>query len=672
MVEKLSMTTSKINKGNIEWVSNRFPNVVTEGKDDNGKLVRVVDFDALRQELSENIVEGPQERYSLDWPGKRQAMLTANTPITKTLRPSRQESVDFDKTRNLFIEGDNLDVLKLLQETYLGKVKMIYIDPPYNTGKDFIYKDNFTGDKQEYLEDSGQVGEGGSKLVANPESNGRYHSDWLSMMYPRLKLARNLLANDGVIFASIGDEESANLKRMLADIFGENNFVDTIAVELSTTSGPKTVNAQQGTIVKNVEFIHIFKRSDKFEEVRRRPLFDGIKTYDTHYNTWMNDDGSLSSLSAKLLSDDAVHSDIDLYGLKHGKGFSLKSIDKLMSISEATRTFINDNLEKIVRIDRAPISANGQSTEVGCWKAFKVDHRTYFLTSLSNGKLQALMPLSLNFRMSDDYKPSFGRTVIRGDLWKGFYQDMGNVAKEGGIAYSNGKKPVRLIEQLAKWCNVPSDGIVLDFFAGSGTTAHSILQINASDQMRRKYILVQLDEKPNVKSAEAKAGITSIADLTRKRIRRAGEKILEENPEQVGKLDVGFRALKIDDSNMHDVYYSPSDLAQTSLLDTVEHIKSDRSSEDLLFQVMLDWGVDLSLPIVRETIEDKMVFWVGEKDLAACFEMNVTENLVKTMASRKPLRAVFRDDGFSSDDMKINADQLFKQMTDGHTDMKVV
>ena len=672
MVDKLPLTSPNLTRENIDWVFNRFPNVVTEGKDDNGKLVRVVDFDALRQELSENIVEGSQERYSLDWPGKREAMLTANTPVTKTLRPLREESENFDKTRNLFIEGDNLDALKILQETYLGKVSMIYIDPPYNTGKDFIYKDNFTGDKQEYLENTGQVDEAGGKLVANPDTNGRYHSDWLSMMYPRLKLARNLLANDGVIFASIGDEESANLKRMLADIFGENNFVDTIAVELSTTSGPKTVNAQQGTIVKNVEFIHIFKRSDKFEEIRRKPLFDGIKTYDTHYNTWMNEDGSLSSLTEKLLSDEAVNTDIDLYGLGRGKGFSLKSIDKLMSISEATRTFINENLEKIVRIDRAPISANGQSTEVGYWKPFDVDHRTYYLTSLSNGKLQALMPLSLNFRMSDDYKPSFGRTVIRGDLWKGFYQDMGNVAKEGGIAYSNGKKPVRLIEQLTKWCNVPADGIVLDFFAGSGTTAHSVLQINASDQMRRKYILVQLDEKPNVKSAEAKAGVKSIADLTKERIRRAGKKILEENPDQVGKLDIGFRALKIDDSNMNDVYYSPSDLAQTNLLDTVEHIKSDRTSEDLLFQVMLDWGVDLSLPIVRETIENKTVFSVGENDLVACFEMNVTENLVKTMASKKPLRAVFRDDGFSSDDMKINADQLFKQMTDGHTDMKVV
>ncbi len=444
-IEKLDASTPDLTQQNIERLLELFPECRTEGSRED---VPMVDFDLLRQALSDYLVEGPAERYRLDWPGKRQALLTANTPIDKTLRPMREESVDFDTTRNLFIEGDNLDALKLLQETYLGKIKVIYIDPPYNTGSDFVYRDNFTQSQTDYESEGGFRDEDGGRLVANPDSNGRFHSNWLSMMYARLKLARDLLADDGVVFASIADDESANLKRIFDEIFGEKNFIDTIVVEMSTTSGPKTVNAQQGQIVKNAEFVYVYRKSPEFDSKSHTPLLDGIEKFDTHYTYFLNDDGTLGSLADKLLQDEEVGADIRNFGFANRGSFSVKELDKLLVVSEAAENYLTANLEKIARVDRPPVSASGQSTAAGTWKTFEADHRTYFLTTLSNETLQALMPLSLNYRMSDDYKPRFGRSVIRGDLWKGFHQDMGNVAKEGGLAFSNGKKPVRLIKQL--------------------------------------------------------------------------------------------------------------------------------------------------------------------------------------------------------------------------------
>jgi len=425
------MTSPNLTAANIEKIAELFPGVVTESIGSDRAPAKAINFDLLRQELSNHIVEGPQERYQLDWPGRREAAFAANAPVAKSLRPVREESVDFDTTKNVFIEGDNLDALKLLQESYLGKVKLIYIDPPYNTGKDLIYEDDFAETSSEYLERSGQVNASGAKLIANPESNGRFHSDWLSMIYPRLKLARNLLADDGVIFVSIDDGESANLKRLLDEVFGEQNFIDTIAVEMSTTSGPKTVNAQQGTIVKNVEFIHVYRRSGEFDREPHTPLLDGVDSYDIHYSVWLNEDGSLGALAEKMLADEKVSSEIHRYGFLERKKFSINNMDRLLAVSEATKSFIDANLDRIARSDRAPVSAEGRSTQVGRWEKFEVDHRTYFLTTLENGTLQSLMPLALNYRMSDDYKPRFGRTVIRGDLWKGFHQDMGKRGQGG-------------------------------------------------------------------------------------------------------------------------------------------------------------------------------------------------------------------------------------------------
>ncbi len=668
-MEKRPLHSTDRTARNVDRLAELFPHVVTEAADTDGNVRRAIDFDLLRQELSDHVVDGPQERYQLDWPGKRAAAFAANAPIAKTLRPMRDESVDFDTTRNLFIEGDNLDALKLIQESYLGKVKLIYIDPPYNTGKDFIYTDDFAETTTEYLVKSGQADVVGNRLVANPDAHGRFHSDWLSMMYPRLKLARNLLADNGVILVSIDDGESANMKRLLDEIFGADNFVDTIAVEMSTTSGPKTVNAQQGTIVKNVEFVHVYRRSLEFDRKPHTPLFDGVDGYDTHYSLWMNDDGSLSSVTEQMLAQDDVRSDIRLLGLGANGKFSVNNMDKLLALSEATRRFVNSNLDKIARVDRAPVSATGRSTPVGRWGRFEVEHRTYLLTTLANGTLQALIPLSLNYRMSDDYKPRFGRTVIRGDLWKGFHQDMGNVAKEGSTPYANGKKPVRLVKQLIRWANNSQDGIVMDFFAGSGTTAHAVMQANAEDGGNRRFILVQLDEEPDVKADPSGAAFKSIADITRARLRRAAETTSANSSS--APVDTGFRSLRIDSTNMSRVLLTPDQTEQHALPDLEPSVKNDRSTEDLLFQVLLDWGLDLSLPISTEQLAGRDVFDVADGAVLACFDPDVSLDLVREVAKRAPLRAVFLDASFASDDARINAEQIFREISPS-TDVKAI
>lgn len=663
MMEKRALHSPDLTARNVERIAELFPQVITESRDAEGNVTLAVDFDLLRQELSDHIVEGPQERYQLDWPGKRAAAFAANAPISKTLRPVREESVDFDNTKNLFIEGDNLEALKLLQESYLGKVKLIYIDPPYNTGGDLIYEDDFAESVAEYLGKSGQQSATGDRLVANPDSNGRYHSDWLDMMYPRLKLARNLLAEDGVIFVSIDDAESANLKALLDEVFGRQNYIDTIVLEMSTTSGPKTVNAQQGTIVKNAEFVHVYKRSAAFDLVRHTPLLDGIDDFDTHYSVWLNDDGTLGSVGEKLLADAKVGVDIRRLGLASKSGFSVNKMDDLLALSEAARDYVNANLSRIARVDRAPVSAKDRSTEVGRWEMFEADHRTYLLTTLQNGIIQALIPLALNYRMSDDYKPRFGRTVIRGDLWKGFYQDMGNVGKEGGLAFSNGKKPVRLIKQLMKWANNTEGGVVLDFFAGSGTTAHAVMEANAEDGGDRRFILIQLDETPDPKSEVAAAGFGTIAAYSRERLRRTASQVARRLNLESPSVDFGFRTMRVESTNMADVLVRPDATGQAELLGKVASVKPGRSGEDLLFQVVLDWGLDLAEPITVEEVGARRVLSLADDSLIACFDDEVTEEVVQVIAKRRPLRAVFLDAGFASDAARINAEQIFREIS---------
>ena len=629
------------------------PEAVTDGK---------VDVAKLRELLADDVADD-SERFGLFWPGKKRALRAAQAPTTATLKPDPANSKDWDTTQNVFIEGDNLEVLKILQRHYHNKVKLIYIDPPYNTGKDFVYPDNFTEGLETYLEWTRQVNEEGKKVSTNSETEGRYHSNWLNMMYPRLKLARNLLTDDGVIFISIDDNEVANLRRLCDEVFGEPNFIDTIAVELSTTSGPKTVNAQQGTIVKNTEFIHIYRKSAEFDSFPHTPLLDGVNSYDTHYSIWIHEDGTLGSLSEELLRDEAVGAEIRSYGFLDRNQFSIKNMDKLLSVSEEAKSFIEANLERIARIDRAPVSAEGRSTEVGHWEAFEENRRTYLLTSLESGNLQALMPLSLNYRMSDDYRPRFGRTVIRGDLWKGFHQDMGNVAKEGGIAFSNGKKPVRLIKQLIRWANNTKEGgLILDFFAGSSTTAHAAMELNAEDGDNRRFIMVQLPEPPSEKSDEGKlarkAGFATIADISRKRIDLAGEKI--------GKGDTGFRAYKLTDTHFAK-WRVTSDITPTQLeqhlLDLRDSADDDASQDDLLTELLLKLGLSLTETIATKTIAGLDVREVGDNRVLAYVDEQAKPTLeqLRALVDTAPTKLIVLEDAFHGDDqLKTNLAQYAK------------
>ncbi|MEO0751968.1 MAG: DNA methyltransferase, partial [Pseudomonadota bacterium] len=417
--------------------------------------------------------------------------------------------------------------------------------------------------------------------------------------------------------------------------------------------------------------VHIYRKSPEFDLIRHQPLYDSVASYDTHYSMWLYEDGDLGSLSTELLKDPKVAEDIERFHLSSRSSFSIKSMDKLLAVSEAAREFIAENLDRIASIDRPPVSAQGQDCEVGKWREFETEHRAYIITKLSNGKLKALLPLRLNYRQSDDYRSVFGRTVIRGDIWKGFYQDMGNVAGEGGIAFANGKKPVRLIKQLIKWANNADDGIVLDFFAGSGTTAEAVMKLNAEDARNRQFCLVQLDEKPAETNDSSNSEYETIAELSRARIKNAGPRVLEGECHANWNKDVGFRVLKIDSSNMADVFYTPDQTSQADLLSRVDNIKPDRTAEDLLFQVLLDWGVDLTLPIRRETVEGKTVFFVADTALMACFDDGISEDLVKELAGHAPMRIVFKDTGFADDQTKINVRQIFKAMSP-ETEVKAI
>jgi adenine-specific DNA-methyltransferase len=640
-MEKLKMHSTDFTQENIAKLAELFPNCVTESKNEDGTVKRAIDFDQLRQELATAIVDGPQERYQLNWPGKREALLTANAPIAKTLRPCREESVDFETTQNLFIEGDNLDALKLLQETYLNKVKLIYIDPPYNTGNDFIYEDDFAEDAGAYLERSNQKDETGNRLVANTEANGRFHSDWLSMMYSRLKLARNLLMDDGAIFISIDDNEIHNLRKMCDEVFGEDNFACIFVVKSNPRGSQSTVYC--ASVHENVL---CYVKDGLSHSGFTLPLSDEMVS---EYKL-TDENGSYRLLGLRLRGGSwrreqrpllhfpiYVNPQNGAVSLKKDSFFNIEILPVQPSTNEdGTWRWSRQKLE--VDIDQIIAKEVTRDGELA-WDIFQKD----YLTSI-DGEQRETKPKTIWDEKDVNYQN--GTTEVK-ELFEKNVFDF--------------PKPTYLLTKIIQMATKDND-VILDFFAGSSTTAHAVLQINAEEESERSFIMVQLPQECDEKSDAGKAGYQTIADVSKERIRRAGKKIQKDNAgkDGIAQLDIGFRVLKIDSSNMKDVYYSPDAVKQSDLLGLVNNIREDRTPEDLLFQVLLDWGVDLALPINQESIAGKQVFFVDGNALSACFETGINEEFVKALAARHPMRAVFRDAGFGSDSVKINIEQIFK------------
>ncbi|MFL1013256.1 site-specific DNA-methyltransferase [Flavisericum labens] len=615
--EKLDLASPDFVNENFEKLADLFPNCVTESAD--GKAI---DFDLLKQELSHKVVEGTKERYRLEWSGKREAIVTANLPTTKTLRPVREDSVDFDNTENLYIEGDNLEVLKLLQESYLGKIKMIYIDPPYNTGKDFVYKDNFTKDAQEELLDSGQKDEQNQRLVANPETGGRYHSDWLSMMYPRLKLARNLLTDDGVIFISIDDNEVHNLRRICDDVFGDLSHVGTIVWR-------KKYGLQNDAKYYSTSHEYLLTYAKKKYEFKPN-LVDRTDQQDNRYKNpdndprgpWKSADLSVGRVTEK-----------DRYSITTPSG-------RVVNPPEGRSWVVGESkFDELVKDNRIWFGQSGSN----------VPSVKKFLTEVKQG----LTPATFW-----DYD-EVGHTDGSNKALKKIFD---------GRSYFDYPKPV---EYLKKAITIGSnrDDIVLDFFSGSASIAEAVFKINSEkENSNRKFLCVQLNEKTEEKSDAFKDGYKNICEIGKERIRRAAAKIKEETK---ADIDYGFRVYRLDESNMQDVYYKPQEYTQDNLELFSDNVKPDRTADDLLAQVMLDWGLPLSLKIEQKTIEGKHVFKVSENSLYACFDDGIDEVFAKAIAKDQPLRIVFKDSGFKDDTAKTNVKQLLKQLNP-ETEMKVI
>ena len=630
-MEKLNMHTQDITDVNIETIGRLFPNCLTErvvGKDKNGKGIigKGIDFDKLRQELSKDIVEGTQERYQFTWPGKREAMRIANTPTNMTLRPDRESSVDFDNTGNLYIEGDNLEVLKILREDYLGKVKMIYIDPPYNTGNDFVYEDDFSQTSGEFRGKSGMFDEDGNMILqnyeVNSESNGRFHTDWLNMIYPRLKVARDLLTEDGVIFISIDDNEVENLRKVCDEVFGERNFIAQLIWERAFS--PKN----DARFVSNShDYVLMFTRNiDSFVIGRLDRTAEANARYSNPDNdprgVWMSSDISVKTYNAACDYPITTPSG-KIIEPPAGRCWSL-SKKAFFERLQDNRIWFGPNGDNTPRIKR-------------------------FLSEL---KFDGMAPTSILFYKDVGHSQEGAQEVVSlfGD--KGVF---------------DGPKPVRLLQRLITLANLKDDSIVLDFFSGSATTAHALMKTNLEKGTDRKFILVQLPEKVSDKKKDQ--GYGTICEIGKERIRRAGKKILEElatkkaenglfdKESEPTRLDVGFRVLKLDTSNMQDVYYTPEDSSAATLFD--DNVKPDRTPEDLLFQVMLECNLPLSAKIERKTIAGKEVFSVNDDYLIACFDDDVNETVITEVAKRKPYYFIMRDSSLSSDQVADNFEQIF-------------
>lgn len=639
-MDKLKMhSVNKIDE-KIKIIAELFPNVISEVikryREDGSPIVESgIDFDILRQELSDSIIDGSEERYQFTWPDKKKSILLANSPIEKTLRPCRDESVDFDKTENLYIEGDNLEALKLLQETYLGKVKMIYIDPPYNTGNDFIYEDDYSKTVEEYMHNSGQYDDEGNRLVHNKESNGRFHTDWLNMIYPRISLAKDLLSDDGVIFISIDDNELENIQKICSEIFGKRNHIATLAVQLNPRGRhlDKFVARTHESILiygKNIQntatmvgvpkegrMVEEYNREDSFGKYRvlglrnRNQSFNPITRPNLYYPLYVNPITSEVSLTKNEDFTDEVWPDAP----------------------DGTKTCWTWAKQKVFN-ERELLVAEKTGDE---WRIFRKDYLSDESGSVATTLVKSLW---VDKEITNDY----GRKVIK-DLF--------------GASVMDFPKSVDLIKKLIV-TGSGKDSIIMDFFSGSSTTAHAIIKLNAEDGGDRKFIMVQLPEEVDENTDAFKAGCKNICELGKERIRRAGNKILGEQVELKRKLDIGFRVLKVDTTNMEDVYYSPIDYKQGDLFALEENIKPDRTPEDLLFQVMLDLGVILSSKIEETLIKDKKVFNVANGYLMACFDTDVTTEVITEIAKKQPYYAVFRDNSMANDSVATNFEQLFE------------
>ena len=626
-MDKLRMQSSNGVEDNITKIAQPFPDCVTETVDErSGQPKHLIDFEKLKQNLSDSVMSERAERYQFTWPDKSKAILLANSPINATLRPCREDSVDFDNTQNLYIEGDNLDVLKCLKETYLHKVKMIYIDPPYNTGNDFVYEDDFAQSSEEYLANSGQFDEQGNRMFTNAESNGRFHTDWLNMIYPRLKVARDLLTDDGVIFISIDDNEVENLRKVCDEVFGEQNFVDCLHWKKK-----KQPSFLAKHTAKVMEYVIVYaKNTFKLEKLSIEKVSDSNKKV-------ININNKVSSRIFK-------------------PGVRVKSEEQTGIIKAGVYTGRSMDVEYKNDI----YYENGRTTN-------EVEVVSKFSDSQSNIDTfiqKDLLYITKNFLLRRDVgeEAAEKRKSIT-DLLLNDYGDNQESDKEFlelfDKKYFDYTKPIKLIYNLVK-SNFTEEGIILDFFSGSATTAHAVMQLNSEDGGNRKFIMVQLPEKTDEKSEAFKAGYKNICEIGKERIRRAGKKIKEESPLTTQDLDTGFRVLKLDSTNMQNIYYSPKDISQADLFSQVDNVKPDRTGEDLLFQVMLELGATLDSKIETTTVAGKTIYNVAEGYLVACFDPDVTDDVVKSIAQMQPAYAVLRDASMKDDSTATNFEQIFK------------
>lgn len=652
------MTSPDLTDTNIDKLAELFPGVVTETLDADGNPKKAIDFDLLRQELSDHVVDGPQERYQLDWPGKRAAAFAANAPIAKTLRPVREESVDFDTTKNLFIEGDNLDALKLLQESYLGKVKLIYIDPPYNTGNDFVYEDDFAESSADYLQRSEQTADTGERLVANTEANGRFHSDWLSMMYSRLKLARSLLTDDGVIIAAIDDHEHANLRSLLDLVFGADNFLANVVWQ---GVGKNDARFTAG----GLDYMLIYARNRTLLVANDVRWSESKRGYD------------LVTEAAASAWDSSGHAPARATSLfrewwrtkpETEKGLSMYSeIDETGQPFRRSPVSSPNPRENLMFDVLHPLTNRPVAMPANGWR--------YSRESMAEKIAQNRIVFGKDETATISSK-TYLKEVEQQAIRPAFFQVRANAsdALQKLLEVSAFDYP-KDVGVLAKWIDAVTgsdrEAVVLDFFAGSGSTAHAVMELNAADQGARRFIVVQLGEEIEADSLAARHGFATIAGIARERLHRAGTEILAKAGLHGNDLDCGFRALQVDTSNMVDVLRTPDATDQLALDQLERSLKSDRSGEDFLFQVLLYWGLELTMPISVEQVEQHEVFIVEDGAVIACFDERVTPAVVHSIARRQPLRAVFRDSAFASDDARINAEQVFREVSSA-TDIKTI